>query len=304
MTRSHLRSHHGRLNREGSAAAEGINQDAVGLPGRQHDQRCCQRFRDRRLADELAVAALVKGHAAGIQTNCYDILHQRIRAAGYCAPHSGNQLTLYFCFRRSTIAFFIIDWISDGLNSLLLMEAAFANPELAIRRDEFLPGKRLRALKEVVKGLRAEASHLQQDSLRRAQEDIRTAGCLRATAKGYFTVFYMNDLVAEIRQFLSYIPPPCQSGREQSIRIRTYFLRLFFEPRWLLNCYHIAYITVRLSVNGDLRKGGENTFASRTSTCLYAIKAADFTLTHFRWRTLMEDIGILPRRQPLCIRIL
>ena len=70
-----------------------------------------------------------------------------------------------------------------------------------------------------------------------------------------------------------------------------------------LNYYHIAYITVRLSVNGDLRKGGENTFASRTSTCLYEIKAADFALTHFRWRTLMEDIGILPRRQPLCIRI-
>ena len=49
---------------------------------------------------------------------------------GKLAPSSGNQLTLYFFFRRSTIAFFIIDWISDGLKSLLLIEVAFATQNL------------------------------------------------------------------------------------------------------------------------------------------------------------------------------
>ena len=45
---------------------------------------------------------------------------------GYSAPVSGNHSVWYFCFRRSTMAFFTTDWISEGLNSLLLMEDAFA----------------------------------------------------------------------------------------------------------------------------------------------------------------------------------
>ena len=49
---------------------------------------------------------------------------------GKSAPSSGNQLTLYFFFRRSTMAFFITDWMSEGLNSLLLMEVAFATQNL------------------------------------------------------------------------------------------------------------------------------------------------------------------------------
>ncbi len=49
---------------------------------------------------------------------------------GYGAPSSGNHSLWYCCFNRSTIAFFAIDWISDGLNSLLLMEDAFLTQNL------------------------------------------------------------------------------------------------------------------------------------------------------------------------------
>ena len=49
---------------------------------------------------------------------------------GKLAPSSSNQDTPYTPFRRSTIAFFIIDWISDGLKSLLLTEFAFATQNL------------------------------------------------------------------------------------------------------------------------------------------------------------------------------
>ena len=45
---------------------------------------------------------------------------------GYSAPVSGNHSTWYIIFSRSTIAFFTMDWISDGLNSLLFTEEAFA----------------------------------------------------------------------------------------------------------------------------------------------------------------------------------
>ena len=45
---------------------------------------------------------------------------------GNPAPSSENQLIWYTPFSLSTIAFFITDWISDGLNSLDLTLAALA----------------------------------------------------------------------------------------------------------------------------------------------------------------------------------
>ena len=45
---------------------------------------------------------------------------------GKLAPSSSNQDTPYTPFRRSTMAFFIMDWISDGLKSLLFTELALA----------------------------------------------------------------------------------------------------------------------------------------------------------------------------------
>ncbi len=45
---------------------------------------------------------------------------------GYSAPVSENHSTWYIVFNRSTIAFFTIDWISEGLKSLLFTEEAFA----------------------------------------------------------------------------------------------------------------------------------------------------------------------------------
>ena len=45
---------------------------------------------------------------------------------GNSAPSSSNQSLWYTCFIRSTIAFFIIDCISEGLNNLLFIEVAFA----------------------------------------------------------------------------------------------------------------------------------------------------------------------------------
>ena len=45
---------------------------------------------------------------------------------GYAAPSSANHSTWYFCCILLTIAFFITDWISDGLNNLLFTDAAFA----------------------------------------------------------------------------------------------------------------------------------------------------------------------------------
>ena len=54
---------------------------------------------------------------------------------GKLAPSSSNQDTPYTPFRRSTMAFFIMDWISDGLKSLLFTELALATqnfPSLGI----------------------------------------------------------------------------------------------------------------------------------------------------------------------------
>ena len=43
---------------------------------------------------------------------------------GYSAPVSGNHSTWYTVLSRSTIAFFTIDWMSEGLNSLVFTEDA------------------------------------------------------------------------------------------------------------------------------------------------------------------------------------
>jgi len=49
---------------------------------------------------------------------------------GKLAPSSGNQEISYCDFNRSTMAFFIIDWISEGLNNLDFTLAAFATQNL------------------------------------------------------------------------------------------------------------------------------------------------------------------------------
>ena len=47
-----------------------------------------------------------------------------ILALEYNAPGFGFKGHLYFCLRRSTMAFFMMDWISEGLNKALLTEFA------------------------------------------------------------------------------------------------------------------------------------------------------------------------------------
>ena len=49
---------------------------------------------------------------------------------GKFSPSSGNQLISYWAFSRSTIAFFIMDWISEGLNNLDFTLAALATQNL------------------------------------------------------------------------------------------------------------------------------------------------------------------------------
>ena len=56
---------------------------------------------------------------------------KKVMRKGYSAPSSGNQLIWYRAFKRSTTAFFTIDWISEGLNSLLFTDAAFATQNFA-----------------------------------------------------------------------------------------------------------------------------------------------------------------------------
>ena len=110
------------------------------IPRSQHDEGRRQRL--RRSAPYLS--GCCNRAYAGILRSCQALPSpcpcEGIRAAGKLAPLSGNHSDTHMpCFIRSTMAFFMMDWISDGLKSLLLMEEAFATQKRRILRDDIPP---------------------------------------------------------------------------------------------------------------------------------------------------------------------
>ena len=156
------------------------------------------------LTGHLTVSSFMQGDTGCIDPNCCNILHRKRHESGNCCsvfrepgdPIDAPAVVL-------PIAFFMIDWISDGLNrAYFLRSVAFATQNLPSFRDIILPTAiALGLLKQFVKGHCLELCL----SLRR----IRSAGAekhictvqiaLCICQKSNFSVFYLRDLISQIQ---------------------------------------------------------------------------------------------------------
>ena len=142
----------------------------------------------------------MKGLAGGIQRYRHNILIQR---------YAHRIIRTGLRDHRHTIALLHALYHSlfhDGLDirrakELALDGIGLLDPKTAILRDIFLPWQCLGSLEKLLKGDSLKASHLQQNTLRRAQENIRAADSLRISEEGYLSVLHLGNLIAEIQDF-------------------------------------------------------------------------------------------------------
>ena len=63
QSRRHIRCHHCRLNRKGTASAERIDKNTVLFPGGEHQKSAGKSLGDRCLDSHLAIPSLMKGYS-------------------------------------------------------------------------------------------------------------------------------------------------------------------------------------------------------------------------------------------------
>ena len=157
--RCHVGCHHGCLNREGSASAEGIHQNAVFIPGGQHDEGCSQRLLDRCLTGQLAVSTLMKRFARSVQRHRHDIFIQGHAHRIICSGLRNH--------RHSIALLHTVDHglFHDRLDIRRAKELTFdgiglLDPETSVLRDVLLPRQCLGSLEQLLKCSRLKTSYL------------------------------------------------------------------------------------------------------------------------------------------------
>ncbi len=198
--RRHVGRKHGSLDGEGAAAAEGIHQDALGLPGRQRNQRTRQGLGDGRLGGEPSISALVQGFSGRVQGKHRLVLHEkhpnRVGLAVLLEP-------VHMVMRLHPLHNRLFD---DGLDirgrkKLALDCRGLCDPEFCIDGEEVLPGHGLHALEELVVGRGMDTAHLQQNALRGAQKDVCHGDGLGIAPEGDAAVLHGGNLIAQIQNF-------------------------------------------------------------------------------------------------------
>ena len=191
---------HCRFNRNRSAAAEGIEENAVRMPGSQQDEGRCQRLGNRSCDFQLPVAAFVEGSTRRIEKDIGRIIHEKdphgIGGSRFRQPVQSVGLSQALCHGLLCQRLQIGRRIQFAMNRCRLR-----HPEFSVPGDIVLPGKIRYPFKKVVKCRRLKFPDLDKDSLSRPQMNIRQGNGFRISRKADAAVFHPGDFIAEIIDF-------------------------------------------------------------------------------------------------------
>ena len=206
-------SHQRCLNQKRAAAAEGIHENPIRSPGRQHQEGSRQCLGNGSLAGPRPIPPFVQGLSCGVQGHGNLILHQKQthRKGG---PILRKPLPLISLLHPLYHGF-----LSDGLYignavQLTLDGRRLRNPEFPVFRKIFLPGQRLDPRKQFLKTPGRKTPYLYQDPFRCAKKNIPSADSLRVAEKGYPAILHPGYLISQIIDFsLQHSFQPEMAGR-------------------------------------------------------------------------------------------
>ena len=220
--RGQIPADQGGLDRDRAAAAEGIDQRAIGPPEAQQDQRRGQRLLERRLADQGPIAAFVQPRPGGVDRQRRPVVQQ----GDFDTPfRPGFRELLHTVGGPQLLDNRLLDDFLAGRHAgELRSDRAPRDRKLVVDRNPFFPRQGVGGVEQHAKISGLEFAHPHQDAVGRAQPEIRPAdgrfvACKQDPAG-------LNDLgrVAQGFQFPSHNGLQAERGRRDQIhRIRLPF---------------------------------------------------------------------------------